>query len=183
MARFEIRAVVFDFDDTLALHPIVERDKDEKFWERMYRGEWEEVYSQLVAPDATLNFITRLQTSGIDIMALTWSTFSFAVKCKEKWLQAHYGDAFKDRVYSCGTREAKLKFLKLLCNVYNCAPCEIAIVEDNDVTNKECREAGFVTINTLNVLACGGKVFFEDGELGVSVTFEHQEKSVKTWHF
>lgn len=159
-----LRAVVFDFDNTLCIHPINRVFKDgwdSQFTIDTFHMEWEEIYKDCAAPEAMKRLIGRIQSeTAADIMMLSQVRFSHYVTAKEAWLQKEYGDVFTGRCCGCGTREDKLRFLQMLCEHYGCGPSEVVLVEDNDATIQECRKAGFVVLDTINVLLHNGEISF-----------------------
>lgn len=162
-----LRAVVFDFDNTLCIHPInrVFPDGwDAQFTKDTFSMEWEKIYKDCIAPEAMKQLIGRIQVeTEADIMMLSHVRFSHYIMAKEAWLEREYGNVFHGKCYGCGARADKLCFLQMLCEYYGCSPVEIVLVEDNDETIQECRKAGFVVLDTINVLLHNGKISFCSG--------------------
>ena len=126
--------------------------------------EWEKIYRDCTAPEAMKRLIEKIQSeTEADVMMLSHVRFSHYVTAKEAWLEKEYGDVFTGRCYGCGTRSDKLHFLQMLCEYYECSPADIVLVEDNDETIQECRKAGFVVLDTINVLLHNGEISFGSG--------------------
>lgn len=157
-----LRAVIFDFDNTLCIHPmnrVYSSEWDTDFIEDTFKMEWEKVYRDCTAPEAMKRLIARVQAeTEADVMMLTQVSFSHYVTAKEAWLERDYGDTFTGKCYGCGKRESKLHFLQMLCSYYGCSPAEIVLVDDNEETVQECRKAGFIVLDTINVLMQGGNI-------------------------
>lgn len=162
-----LRAAVFDFDNTLCIHPInrVFPDGwDAQFTKDTFCMEWEKIYKDCIAPEAMKRLIGKIQgETGADVMMLSHVRFSHYVTAKEAWLEKEYGGIFRGRCYGCGTRADKLRFLQMLCEYYGCSPAEIILVEDNDEVIQECRKEGFVVLDTINVLLHNGEISFSSG--------------------
>lgn len=162
-----LRAVVFDFDNTLCIHPInriFQNGGDAQFTKDTFSMEWEKIYRDCTAPEAMKRLIERIQAeTKADVMMLSQVRFSHYITVKEAWLEREYGDAFYGKCYGCGTRSDKLHFLQMLCEYYGCGPAEIVLVEDNDETIQECRKAGFIVLDTINVLLHNGEISFGSG--------------------
>lgn len=139
-----IKVVIFDFDDTLAIH----EDKDFL----IHRGESEEkrlgyylnayqnpstFYEDIepcVRSEVLYNFISDLRNKNIKMYCLSGMKFSFHLKAKQNFINKHYGNDIE--VISVSTQELKLDGVKIIQRLNMCNLEEILFIDDReDVIN------------------------------------------------
>lgn len=133
-----IKLVIFDFDDTLAIH----KDKDFS----KHRSESEEnfvnfYYNAYTNPnyfydeiepctrsEVLYNLINVLRSKNIKMYCLSGMKFSFHLKAKQSFINKYYGEDIE--VISTSSQELKLKGLKILQKISNCNLNEILLIDD-----------------------------------------------------
>lgn len=133
-----IKLVIFDFDDTLAIH----KDKDFS----KHRSESEEnfvnfYYNAYTNPnyfydeiepctksEVLYNLIDVLRSKNIKMYCLSGMKFSFHLKAKQSFINKYYGEDIE--VISTSSQELKLKGLKILQKISNCNLNEILFIDD-----------------------------------------------------
>ena len=151
-----LKVVIFDFDDTLAIH----RDKDfdihrnENEDKRLgyYLNAYEnpDTFYEEIEPcdrsESLYNFINELRKNNIKMYALSGMKFSFHFKAKENFINKHYGNDIE--LISAGSQQLKLDGIKILQKHNKCALNEILFVEDLEDTINYLKNNG---INVIKV--------------------------------
>ncbi len=151
-----IKVVIFDFDDTLAIH----RDKDFD----IHRNESEDkrlgyyltayqnpdtFYEEIETCDKSeilYNLIQELRNKNIKMYCLSGMKFSFHFKAKQNFINKYYGNDIE--LVSAGTQQLKLDAIKIIAKANNCSLDEIIFIEDLEETIESLKENG---INAINV--------------------------------
>lgn len=133
-----IRVVIFDFDDTLAIH----KDKDfcihRRESEDKYLGYYLNAYQnkrtfyENIEPctksEILYNFIIELRSKGIKMYCLSGMKFSFHLQAKQSFISKYYGDDIE--VISAATQELKVDGVKIIQRIENCKIEEILFIDD-----------------------------------------------------
>ncbi len=136
----EIKVVIFDFDDTLAIH------KDKDF--ANHRNETEEKFLNFYS-NAYLNsncfydsiepctksevlydFINDLRNKNIKMYCLSGMKFSFHLPAKQSFLDRNYGKGIE--VIATSSQRLKLDGVKIISKINNCALNEILFIDDRE---------------------------------------------------
>ncbi len=139
-----IKVVIFDFDDTLAIHKDKEYSKHRKESEEKYLNYYlnaykypMEFYEQIepcVKSEILYNFISILRNRGIKMYCLSGMKFSFHLEAKQNFINKYYGDDIE--VISTASQELKIDGVKIIQKYNNCKLGEILFIDDrNDVVN------------------------------------------------
>ena len=151
-----IKVVIFDFDDTLAIH----RDKDfdihrneseEKrlgYYLNAYQNQ-DSFYEEIEPCDRSeilYNFINELRNKNIKIFCLSGMKFSFHFNAKQNFINKHYGNDIE--LISVGNQKLKLDGIKIIQRINKCELNEILFVEDLEETINHLKSNG---INVINV--------------------------------
>lgn len=133
-----LKVVIFDFDDTLAIH------KDREF--SKHRSESEEnfinfylnaymnpnyFYDEIepcTRSETLYNLIKKLRNKNIKMYCLSAMKFSFHLKAKQSFINKHYGEDIE--VISTSLQELKLKGVKIIQKINNCNLDEILFIDD-----------------------------------------------------
>ena len=133
-----IKVVIFDFDDTLAVH------KDKEFCE--HRRESEDKYlsyylnayknpdtfyediEPCIKSEVLYKLILKLRSKSIKKYCLSGMKFSFHLKAKQSFINKHYGSDIE--IISTASQELKLDGVKIIKNLNNCKLEEILFIDD-----------------------------------------------------
>lgn len=133
-----IKLVIFDFDDTLAIH----KDKDycvhRRENEDKYLGYYLNAYKnpndfyENIEPceksDILFNLINVLRSKNIKMYCLSGMKFSFHLKAKQTFIDKNYGSDIE--VISAASQELKFDGVKILQKLNNCKLEEILFIDD-----------------------------------------------------
>jgi hypothetical protein len=151
-----IKVVIFDFDDTLAIH----RDKDfdihrneseDKrlgYYLNAYQNQ-DSFYDEIEPCDKSeivYTFINELRKKNTKIYCLSGMKFSFHFNAKQNFINKYYGNDIE--LISVGNQKLKLDGIKIIQRINNCELNEILFVEDLEDTIDYLRSNG---INVINV--------------------------------
>ena len=143
-----IKAVIFDFDDTLAIHKDKDyckhrRKSEEKYlsyYLNAYRNPdtfYEEIES-CIESEILYNLIAKLRSKGIKMYCLSGMKFSFHLKAKQSFINKHYGNDIE--IISTASQELKLDGTKIISKLNNCKLEEILFIDDRqDVIDTLCK--------------------------------------------
>ena len=151
-----IKIVIFDFDDTLAIH----RDKDfvkhrnERVDKRLnyYANAYQNPNNFYIdiescdRSDVLYNLIQELRKRNIKMYCLSGMKFSFHFKAKQDFINTQYGDDIE--LISVGTQELKLDGIKIISKLNKCNLDEVLYIEDLEDTVNFLKSNG---INVINV--------------------------------
>ena len=135
-----IKVVIFDFDDTLAIH----KDKDycnhRKENEDKYLDYYLNAYKNpnnfyediepCVKSEILYKFINNLRNKNIKMYCLSGMIFSFHLKAKQNFINKHYGNDIE--VISVSKQELKLDAIKIIQRINNCNLEEILFIDDRE---------------------------------------------------
>ena len=137
-----IKVVVFDFDDTLAIHKDKDYSKHRRESEEKRLGYYLNAYQNpdifyediepCIKSKVLYDFINNLRNKNIKMYCLSGMKFSFHLKAKQNFINKHYGNDIE--VISASTQELKLDGVKIIQKLNNCNFKEILFIDDrNDV--------------------------------------------------
>ena len=117
-----IKVVVFDFDETLAIHKDKEftkhRSKNEESFSTWYCNAYKNpnIFYEKIEPcvksDVLYEFINKLRNNKIKMYCLSGMKFSFHLKAKQAFIDKNYGNGIE--VITSSTQELKLKGVKII---------------------------------------------------------------------
>lgn len=139
-----IKVVIFDFDDTLAIHKDKDFCKHRKESEDKYLGYYLNAYKNsntfyediepCIKSEALYNFIIELRNRKIKMYCLSGMKFSFHLKAKQAFINNHYGNDIE--IISVASQELKVDGVKIIQKFENCKLEEILFIDDRqDVVN------------------------------------------------
>lgn len=139
-----IKVVIFDFDDTLAIHKDRDFCKHRRESEDKYLGYYLNAYQNpnvfyddiepCIKSEVLYNFITDLRSKFIKMYCLSGMKFSFHLKAKQSFIDKYYGDDIE--VISTASQELKVDGVKIIQKLNNCKLEEILFIDDRkDVIN------------------------------------------------
>lgn len=133
-----IKVVIFDFDDTLAIHKDKDFCKHRRESEDKYLGYYLNAYKNpdifyediepCIRSEILYNFIIKLRNKKIKMYCLSGMKFSFHLKAKQSFINKHYGEDIE--VISTSSQELKLKGVKIIQKINNCNLDEILFIDD-----------------------------------------------------
>lgn len=133
-----IKVVVFDFDDTLAIHKdknfSVRRRVSEDRYIAFYKNAYtcpETFYDEIepcIRNEKLYAFINTLRALNIKMYCLSGMKLSFHLKAKQAFIDKYYGNDIE--VLSAGTQELKLMGVKIIKAINNCQLNEILFIDD-----------------------------------------------------
>ena len=139
-----IRVVIFDFDDTLAIHKDKDFCKHRRESEDKYLGYYLNAYQNpnvfyediepCIKSEVLYDFIIDLRSKGIKMYCLSGMKFSFHLRAKQSFVDKYYGDDIE--VISAASQKLKLDGVKIIQKLNNCKLEEILFIDDRkDVIN------------------------------------------------
>ena len=149
-----IKVVIFDFDDTLAIH----RDKDFvkhrnesedkrlNYYSNAYQNQkhfFEEI-EPCDRSEVLYNLIEELRNRNIKMYCLSGMKFSFHLKAKQNFINKHYGNDIE--VISASSQELKLDGVKIIQRFNSCNLEEILFIDDRDDVIKLLNSNGIKSI-------------------------------------
>lgn len=133
-----IKIVIFDFDDTLAIHKdrdyAKRRIKDDNIYLdyclKAYLNP--EIFYETIEPclvmESLQKFIKICEKSNIKMYCVSKLKFSFNLKAKQAFVHKHYSTNIE--VISSGTQELKCEAVKIIQRINKCDLNEILFVDD-----------------------------------------------------
>ena len=154
-----IKVVIFDFDDTLAVHKDKDFCKHRSESEDKYLGYYLNAYLKpntfyedietCIKSEALYNFIIDLRTKGIKMYCLSGMKFSFHLKAKQSFINKYYGDDIE--VISTASQELKVDGVKIIQKLNDCKLEEILFIDDRQDTIDILRNNGINSILVNNI--------------------------------
>ena len=150
----KVKVVIFDFDDTLAIHKDkyfnIHREESEEnftsFYEKAYK--YPEIFYEEIEPcsisETLLHLISELRNKNIKMFCLSGMKFSFHLKAKQSFINKHYGSDIE--VITTSSQESKLPCVKIIQKICNCNLDEIIVIDDLDDT------VNFLNNNGINAI-------------------------------
>lgn len=133
-----IKVVIFDFDDTLAIHKDKDFSKHRSESEENFVNFYLNAYSKpdcfydeiepCIKSEILYDFIEKLRKIKIKMYCLSGMKFSFHLKAKQSFINKHYGKDIE--VISTSSQELKLKGVKIIQKINNCNLDEILFIDD-----------------------------------------------------
>ncbi len=133
-----IKVVIFDFDDTLAIHKDKDFSKHRSESEEKFLSYYENAYKNpdcfydkiepCVRSEELYNFTSILRSKKIKMYCLTGMKLSFHLKAKQFFVNKYYGKDIE--VISTASQELKLKGVKIIQRINNCNLDEILFIDD-----------------------------------------------------
>lgn len=146
-----IKLVIFDFDDTLCIHPkhgYTEEDEIELEL-KVYR-DIKSPWSEHAKNRHMQEFIDECVEKGMKMgMMSLVSSFKHGER-KIHWIKEQYGVNMEN--YSVGNREDKIRLLKVLMLTFNLDFKQIMIIDDRSDTLNEAAENGFIAISPMQIV-------------------------------
>ena len=151
-----IKVVIFDFDDTLAIHRDRDflkhrRENEDKrlgYYLNAYQNS--DIFYEEIEPcdksEVLYKLVQELRNKNIKMYCLSGMKFSFHFKAKQNFINKHYGSDIE--LISVGTQELKLDGIKIIAKANNCSLDEIIVIDDLDETINYLKQNG---INVINV--------------------------------
>ena len=132
------KVVIFDFDDTLAIHKDKDfckrrRESEDKYLE-YYLNAYENpsIFYEDIEPciksEILYNFIVKLRSKGIKMYCLSGMKFSFHLEAKQFFINKHYGDDIK--IISTASQKLKIDGVKIISKYNKCKLEEILFIDD-----------------------------------------------------
>ena len=134
-----IKVVIFDFDDTLAIHKDKDFSKKRRESENKYLGYYLNAYKYpdtfyediepCIKSEILYKFINNLRNNGIKMYCLSGMKFSFHLKAKQNFINKYYGQDIE--IISSSSQELKVDGVKIISKLNNCNLDEILFIDDN----------------------------------------------------
>lgn len=146
--------VIFDFDDTLAIHEDKDyckhrRENEDKYlsyYLNAYKNP--EVFYEDIEPcvksEVLYKFINNLKNKNIKMYCLSGMKFSFHLNAKQNFIDKHYGNDIE--VISASTQELKLDGVKIIQRLNSCVLEEILFIDDRQDVIKPLNSNGIKSI-------------------------------------
>lgn len=154
-----IKVVIFDFDDTLAIHKDRDFCKHRRESEDKYLGYYLNAYQnpntfyedieKCIKSEALYNFIIDLRSKGIKMYCLSGMKFSFHLKAKQSFINKYYGNDIE--VISTASQELKVDGIKIIQKLNDCKLEEILFIDDRQDVIDILRNNGINSILVNNI--------------------------------
>lgn len=154
-----IKIVIFDFDDTLAIHKdkdyLKHRNESEEKRLDYYLNAYQnpEIFYEKIEPcvksKILSNLINELRSKNIKMYCLSGMKFSFHFKAKQNFIKKHYGDDIE--LVSAGTQQLKLDGIKIIQRMNNCSLDETIFIDDYKDTINYLNDNGIKTIDVNDI--------------------------------
>ena len=154
-----IKIVIFDFDDTLAIHKdkdyLKHRNESEEKRLDYYLNAYQnpEIFYKKIEPcvksKILSNLINELRSKNIKMYCLSGMKFSFHFKAKQNFIKKHYGDDIE--LVSAGTQHLKLDGIKIIQRMNNCSLDETIFIDDYKDTINYLNDNGIKTIDVNDI--------------------------------
>ena len=156
-----IKVVIFDFDDTLAIHKDKDylrhrRENEDKYlsyYLNAYKNPkaFYEDIEPCLKSETLYKFINNLRNMSIKMYCLSGMKFSFHLKAKQNFINKHYGNDIE--VISASTQELKLDGVKIIQRLNSCDLEEILFIDDREDVIKLLNSNGIKSI-LVNDIEC-----------------------------
>ena len=133
-----IKVVIFDFDDTLAIHKdkdyIKHRNKSEEKLFNYYLNAYlnpNSFYDSIEPCDISksiFKLIAILRKNNVKMYCVSGMKFSFHFKAKENFVHKYYGNDIE--MISAKNQELKVEVAKIISKINNCNLNEILFIDD-----------------------------------------------------
>lgn len=153
MINFEkLKVVIFDFDDTLAIHSDHAFPEREQFQENVMKVLQDDytVFNDCSPNDFMKEFMELCSTKDLHLGLVSHCESSKIAKMKCEWVLRNYGHALEN--YCVSSREMKLVTLRSLAEMLHCKADEILIVDDLYTTLDEAASAGFQAATPMEIV-------------------------------
>lgn len=134
----KIKVVMFDFDDTLAIHKdkdyIKHRNQNEDHFLNYYANAYlnPKFFYETIEPCSILEslqkFIKTCEANDIKMYCVTGARFSFHLKAKQSFVHKYYSHRIE--VISAGSQELKCDAVKIIARINNCRLDEMLFIDD-----------------------------------------------------
>ncbi len=149
-----IKIVIFDFDDTLAIHKDKDYSKHRRENEENYLGYYLNAYKNpdifyediepCIKSDVLYSFIDDLRSKHIKMYCLSGMKFSFHLKAKQFFINKYYGEDIE--VISTASQELKINGVKIIQKLNDCKLEEILFIDDRKDVIELLRSNGINSI-------------------------------------
>lgn len=149
----KIKVVIFDFDDTLAIHKdkdfFKHRSESEEKFLSFYKNAYlnsDSFYEKIepcIKSELLYKLINILRSNSVKMYCLSGMKFSFHLKAKQSFINKNYGNDIE--VISCQSQEQKVDGVKIIQQITNCNLNEILFIDD--------MEENIINLNNLGVYA------------------------------
>lgn len=133
-----IKVVIFDFDDTLAIHKDKDFSKHRRESEDKYLGYYLNAYKNpntfyediepCIKSEVLYKFINNLRNNNIKMYCLSGMKFSFHLKAKQFFIDKYYGSDVE--IISAASKKLKVDGVKIIQRLNNCNLEEILFIDD-----------------------------------------------------
>ncbi len=157
-----IKIVIFDFDNTLAMHKdkdfIIHRESSEDNYLGYYLNAYqnpENFYDDIEVcekSDVLYSLVGELRKRNIKMYCMSAMKFSFHLKAKQNFVNKHYGDDIE--VISVASWERKVLGVKIIQRFNKCKLDEILFIDDSQDVINSLRENGIKAILVDDVKSC-----------------------------
>ena len=154
-----IKLVIFDFDDTLAIHKNKDfaknRDESEENFVNFYFNAYTNpalFYDEIepcIRSESLYKFINDLKNRKIKMYCLSSMKFTFHLAAKQAFINKYYGEDIK--IFSTSSQELKVKGVKILKKINNCSLDEVLFIDDKQDIIELLINNGIKAINVKNI--------------------------------
>lgn len=155
-----IKVVIFDFDDTLAIHKDKDYLKHRRESEDKYFGYYLNAYQHpdtfyediepCIKSEILYRFINNLRENNIKMYCLSGMKFSFHLKAKQYFINKYYGSDIE--IISSASQRLKVDGVKIIQKINNCKLEEILFIDDRQDTIELLNASGIkaIPVNDIN---------------------------------
>ncbi|MDD3341688.1 MAG: HAD family hydrolase [Bacilli bacterium] len=133
-----IKVVIFDFDDTLAIHKnrdyVKQRNENKETLLNYYYNGYlnPDTFYDIIEPCSISKKLQKLvdicEKQGIKMYCVSGMHFSFLLRAKENYLHKYYSENIE--IISARTQELKCDAIRIIQRINNCKLNEIIFIDD-----------------------------------------------------
>lgn len=151
-----VKLVLFDFDDTLAIHTKHYDEDDSVYFEDMLRGNSEWWTKRCEISEKMKNLLQICYISNIRVGLISAVSLPIIADMKIKWVEDHYG--YKLENFCSSTAGEKLAIIETAMKAYNLKPNEICFIDDLYSTVIKVASKGVWAISCLEAVNLVDKI-------------------------
>lgn len=145
----KIKIVLFDYDNTVCLHPRHNSEPSQPFINRVFK-EGSSAWSHCSTNAQLADFMSLLKDLNIRMGLISATKYYPIMVAKLLWVKEKYGYNLEN--FCSGASEDKVKILEAISDTYGYSKEEIMIIDDYWLVCETCADAGFVSWTPMQVV-------------------------------
>lgn len=145
----KIKIVLFDFDDTLCIHPMHGSINTEPNVSSVLKY-GADTWSHCSANIHMADFMSLLEDLNIRMGLISACNYYFTMHAKQVWVKNTYGYDLEN--FCTNSADNKIKVLDAISEIYGYSKDEIMIVDDYWLVSDTCADGGYVSWTPMQVV-------------------------------